>query len=160
MSSVYYKFLLEEQKEFNRETYHEFNIDKLSIEDQIKYIKWYMLDLQIPVTIRPSDSRNKYFYVVFQNEDQLELAVNRFAGVSGAEQHGDKFLIGDSIYKFDYDFNKRVPLDQSGERVEDRESRYSGLAKLANMFRRETQMGRRLYKLISKSNLKSLNPDF
>ena len=42
MSSVYYKFLLEEQKEFNRETYHEFNIDKLSIEDQIKYIKWYM----------------------------------------------------------------------------------------------------------------------
>jgi len=157
MSSVYYKFLLEEQKEFNRETYHEFNIDKLSVKDQINYIKWYMLDHQIPITIRPSDSRNKYFYVVFQNEDQLELAVNRFAGVSGAEQHGDKFLIGDSIFKFDYDFNKRVPINQSGVPIE---FQPSGRDKLANTLRRETQVGRRLYKLLTKSNLKSLNPDF
>ena len=157
MSSIYYKFLLEQEREFNRETYREFNIDKLSINQQVKYIEWYMDDLQIPVTVRASDSRNKYFYVVFQNEDQLEFAVKRFAGVSGAENHGDKFLIGDAIYKFDYDFNKRFPLNQSGEPVAHSKR---GIDKLANTIRRETQVGRRLYNLFTKPNLKSLNPDF
>lgn len=157
MSSTYYKFLLEEEKEFSRETYRDFNIDRLTPEQQCKYIEWYMDDIQIPVTIRSSDSRNKYYYVVFQNEDQLELGVKRFAGISGAEQHGDKFLVGDSIFKFDYDFNKRFPLNQSGEPVVHSKN---GFSKLANTIRRETQVGRRLFNLMTKSNLKTLNPEF
>lgn len=132
-----------DDKPFNRQTYSTFSFVELDNQQRLDYIKYAMEDLQIPCKIRPSETRYKQYYVVFQNEEWQEFAKKQFELLSGLSFVGDTLPVGDLVVKFSFNLDARKAIASNGKYIEEND-KDGWFMRFLDAVRQGNQLGSRL----------------